>query len=113
MKFLVVDDKIDWITAEKYNQEIQYVLPQKPVQVRPVDYEMRLVRPSYRGSNVYVVTRVDEFLTAASRFPTDEFASYVEYFIQRYALKIENQEQPLLEVKPISTKMNSIKPRYA
>lgn len=51
-------------------------------------------------------------LTAESSFPTEDFYSYLHYFKDRHGLNIQNPKQQMLEVKPISTQINCIKPRY-
>ncbi|KAJ8678833.1 hypothetical protein QAD02_014620 [Eretmocerus hayati] len=103
--------KIDWESIEKY-QSVSTVTPEKPLKVTSSEYEMALVRPTYRASHVYVVTSVCEYLFASSSFPTRDFKSYTHYYKERHDIEIEDENQPLLEVKPISKKINCIKPRH-
>ncbi|KAK0080172.1 hypothetical protein PV326_008304 [Microctonus aethiopoides] len=70
----------------------------------------QLVTPNYRSStNMYVVTRICDELTPKSVFPTDDYISYIHYFQGRHGLTITDEKQSLLEVKPISKKINCIK----
>ncbi|XP_046627604.1 endoribonuclease Dicer isoform X1 [Neodiprion virginianus] len=112
--FLIVpvDHKweINWETVVS-NHKIEPIKPEKPICVRNVDYELALVRPSYRSANVYIVTQICEDRFAESSFPTLDYYSYVHYFKSKHDLLIEEGRQPLLEVKAISTKLNCIRPR--
>lgn len=62
---------------------------------------------------MYVVTQVCDDLAPNSCFPTNDFLTYAHYYDQKHELKIRDLNQSMLEVKPISTKINCIKPRYA
>ncbi|XP_046751680.1 endoribonuclease Dicer isoform X2 [Diprion similis] len=112
--FLIVpvDHKweINWETVVSHDR-IDPIKPEKPICVRNVDYELALVRPSYRSANVYIVTQICEDRFAESSFPTPDYYSYVHYFKSKHDLVIEEGRQPLLEVKAISTKLNCIRPR--
>lgn len=101
---------INWEIVTKF-QSIEALEPEKPIHVSAVGYELALVRPSYRAATVYVVTQICEDRLAESSFPTPDFYSYVHYYKEKHGLIIEEGKQPLLEVKPISTKINCIKPR--
>lgn len=105
--------EINWEIVREY-QHIEKILPSTPFHVRNSDYELALVTPSYRGSpSIYVVTQVCDDLTPESCFPTEDFDSYTHYYKERHGIAIWNLKQPLLEVKPISSKINCIKPRYS
>ncbi|KZC10938.1 Endoribonuclease Dicer [Dufourea novaeangliae] len=113
--FLIVpvneNNEINWKVIHEY-QQIQYIPPPNPFYFEYDDYELALVEPNYRAAtNVYVVTQVCEDLTPSSCFPTENFYSYVHYYKQKHGLTIKNSNQPMLEVKTISKKINYIKPR--
>ncbi|XP_034947667.1 endoribonuclease Dicer-like [Chelonus insularis] len=74
--------------------------------------DWELVSPNYRSAtNIYVVTRVCHDLNPQSTFPTDDYICYSHYFHEKHKIEISNMTQPLLEVKPISDKINFIKKR--
>ncbi|XP_076280664.1 endoribonuclease Dcr-2 isoform X2 [Lasioglossum baleicum] len=104
--------EINWETIRQH-QQIQHVPPPVPFRFEPKDYhELSLVVPTYRGAaEVYVVTQVCEDLTPNSCFPTENFYSYVHYYQRKHGLTINNLDQPMLEAKMISTRINCIKPR--
>jgi endoribonuclease Dicer len=51
-------------------------------------------------------------LTSSSPFPSEDYNSYEHYYSQKYELDIINKDQPLLEVKAISNKLNYLRPKY-
>ncbi|XP_058793942.1 endoribonuclease Dicer isoform X1 [Phymastichus coffea] len=112
--FLIVpvDEKeqINWDIVKRY-KSVEHTLPAKPIVVKKSEYEHILVVPDYRAANEYIVTEVCEYLRAESRFPTADYESYIHYFKDRHGLQIECHDQPMLEVKPITKKINFIKPR--
>ncbi|XP_076245317.1 endoribonuclease Dcr-2 [Calliopsis andreniformis] len=113
--FLIVpideQGKINWEVVKQYKQ-INRVSPEAPFDINSNDYELSLVVPNYRASaDVYIVTEVCEDLTPGSCFPTDNFLTYAHYYKEKHDLDINNLKQPMLEVKPISGKINCIKPR--
>lgn len=59
----------------------------------------------------YVVTKVCTDMTEKSQFPSEEFQSYEDYFRNKYNIEVFCKDQPLLEVKAISSKINCIRPR--
>lgn len=74
--------------------------------------DWQLVAPNYRSAtNMYIITAICDELTPKSMFPTEDYHTYTQYFWERHNLEITNMTQPLLEVKPISNKINCIKPR--
>lgn len=106
-----VNWEINWDDVKKYQQIEKIPLSTLPY-ARYSDYEVTLVNPSYRASpSVYIVTQVCDDLTPKSLFPTEDFETYMDYYEEKHGIKIQNLEQPLLEVKAISTKINCIKPR--
>lgn len=57
--------------------------------------------PWYRNSelpNFYYVTAICDHLNPSSPFPDVEYASFNEYFMQKYGLYIYNKTQPMLDV---------------
>ena len=58
------------------------------------------------------MTRLCPELTAASPFPSEHYTSYEDYYNEKYKLGIINRDQPLLEVKAVSNKINCLRPRY-
>lgn len=77
-------------------------------------FQGSVVAPWYRGmlgDQIYIVTRVCPELTPASQFPSDNYTTYEDYFNQKYKLGIINKDQPLLEVKAVSNKINCLRPR--
>ncbi|KAL1131764.1 hypothetical protein AAG570_011377 [Ranatra chinensis] len=59
----------------------------------------------------YVVTKVCFDQSPESQFPSETYQSYAQYFNQRYSQKIVNMNQPLIEVRAISSKINCLLPR--
>ena len=111
--FLVNENwNIDWDVVNTY-KEIKTKTPSEPLEVTESEYNLALVSPNYRAlQSYYIVTMICDEITADSSFPTDDFYSYVHYFKDRHNLNIQNKKQPMLEVKPVSTRINCIKPRY-
>uniref|UniRef100_A0A1B6DNE2 Uncharacterized protein n=1 Tax=Clastoptera arizonana TaxID=38151 RepID=A0A1B6DNE2_9HEMI len=73
-----------------------------------------VVCPYYRSMHTYtnyIVTRICYELDEHSPFPADDFDSYADYFIRKYEKTLYSSNQPLLEVRAISTKINCLKPR--
>ncbi|XP_076668388.1 endoribonuclease Dcr-2 isoform X2 [Andrena cerasifolii] len=102
--------EINWEVIRQYKY-IDHIAP-VPYQFDNSDYELALVVPNYRAAaDVYIVTNVCEDLTPGSCFPTDNFFTYADYYKQKHGLEINDLAQPMLEVKPISRKINCIKPR--
>ncbi|XP_066584904.1 endoribonuclease Dcr-2 isoform X2 [Prorops nasuta] len=103
--------EIDWDVVNNH-QKIETIESVKPEDIDYNDYEWALVTPNYRGStNVYIVTEVCNDLTPKSCFPTENFLTYAEYYKERHQIVIKNGDQFMLEVKPVSMKINFIKPR--
>lgn len=82
------------ITKEKYQEKV--VIPW----YRPIDFKLK-----------YIVTNVCEDLSPLSPFPSENYASYAQYFSDRYNCKVININQPLIEVRAISQKHNCLLPR--
>nr|WDW26280.1 dicer-2 [Amrasca biguttula biguttula] len=76
-------------------------------------YLGKVVSPWYRTipAQKYIVTKVRYDLNEQSDFPNDNYSSYKEYFQDKYAIETLCSGQPLIEVRPFSEKLKSIKPR--
>lgn len=103
--------EINWDTI-KDNGPIVRIIPSPFSLFTNSEYELALVNPTYRGSpSVYVVTKICNDTTPQSYFPSGGYDSYSDYYQKRYGLTIKNQDQPILQVKSISTKINCLRPR--
>ncbi|XP_014251027.1 endoribonuclease Dicer isoform X2 [Cimex lectularius] len=109
---------IDWDTIHQHKSipEIKPVPSENRIGFKfsTQDYLGKVVVPWYRPKGYttrYIVTQVYEDKTPKSSFPSEIYDSYTQYFDSRYNLTIENLEQPLIEVRVISSKMNCIIPR--
>ena len=61
------------------------------------------------------VLEVNEWVTPDNKFPSDKYASYVDYFLEKYKVQIQNLAQPALECKKIGfsdMRLNLLKSRY-
>ncbi|CAH0719966.1 unnamed protein product, partial [Brenthis ino] len=138
-KFLIFDGTCNnlYVVPIKINDnngyDIDWEIMQTHKEIRPVAeppaqerislkvteevYKNSVVTPWYRGSILpdrYIVTNVLEHLTPQSNFDSDCFVSYADYYSSKYNLEIiGKKDQPLLEVRNISTRMNCLLPRAA
>nr|CAD7577029.1 unnamed protein product [Timema californicum] len=109
---------VDWTTVEKY-PHLPSIKPPNDEQRLALTFdkkslEQTVIIPWYRGKFAeqnYIVTRVCEDLSAQSSFPTEDYMSYADYFDKKYGLKVLRPNQPLIEVKAISNKLNCLRPR--
>nr|CAD7400791.1 unnamed protein product [Timema cristinae] len=109
---------VDWTTVEKY-PHLPSIKPPNDEERLALTFdkkslEQTVIIPWYRGKFAeqnYIVTRVCEDLSAQSSFPTEDYMSYVDYFDKKYGLKVLRPNQPLIEVKAISNKLNCLRPR--
>jgi endoribonuclease Dicer len=85
----------------------------KALEVTAMLFENTVVVPWYRrmADQNYIVTRVCPHLTSSSPFPSEDYTSYEHYYSQKYELDIVNKDQPLLEVKAISNRLNYLRPK--
>lgn len=80
----------------------------------PESHERTIVKPWYRHlgkDQVYLVSEVCTDMSAESCFPTDEFDSFREYYMEKYKIILERPELPLLEAYLVNTKVNGLLPR--
>ncbi|XP_067000048.2 endoribonuclease Dcr-2 [Anabrus simplex] len=77
------------------------------------DYFLSVVAPWYRSSSdqMYVVTQICRDMTPLTPFPSREYVSFEDYYRSKYSLKVKCQDQPLIEVKSISNRLNCLRPR--
>lgn len=85
----------------------------RTLEVTAMLFENTVVAPWYRrmADQNYIVTQVCPHLTSSSPFPSEDYTSYEHYYSQKYELDIINKDQPLLEVKAISNKLNFLRPK--
>ncbi|CAA9997749.1 unnamed protein product [Nesidiocoris tenuis] len=78
--------------------------------IRGSDYVGKMVVPWYRpGADPnlrYVVTNVREDLTPLSPFPSDNFKNYSDYVCIKYGARVVNNQQPLIEVRALTSRIN-------
>ncbi|XP_053604305.1 endoribonuclease Dicer [Plodia interpunctella] len=76
-----------------------------------------VVTPWYRSSiwpDRYIVSNVLEYMTPMSLFEAQPYGTYANYYSSRYNLEIMGRkDQPMLEVRNISSRMNCLLPRAA
>lgn len=78
-------------------------------------FEDAVVMPSYRNKDQpqhFYVAEIREDLSPKSPFPSESFSSFKEYYEVKYSLKINNLQQPLLDVDHTSVRLNLLTPRY-
>ncbi|XP_045535959.1 endoribonuclease Dicer [Papilio machaon] len=110
---------IDWNVIQHYKDIPPVTVPtleeRKAVNVTRESYQYKVVSPWYRATifpDRYVVSDVLEYMSPQSLFGSNTFATYANYYSNKYNLEIEgDRHQPLLEVRNISTRMNCLMPR--
>ncbi|XP_050348802.1 endoribonuclease Dicer [Nymphalis io] len=136
-KFLIFDGKInnlyvvpiveksgydiDWDVMQTYNEIRPVAVPsvkeRMALNVTKETYLNSVVTPWYRGSILpdrYIVSNVLEYMTPRSRFDCDTFSTFEDYYLIKYNLEIfGNKDQPLLEVRNISSRLACLLPRAA
>ncbi|KAL0880107.1 hypothetical protein ABMA27_002595 [Loxostege sticticalis] len=136
-KFLVFDGKennmfvvpikedggydIDWDVMMTYKHiqpvEVPSFEERRSLVVTRENYQYSVVTPWYRGSLLpdrYIVSDVIEYMTPQSLFDSNSYGTYENYYSNKYNLEIfGKKDQPLLEVRNISTRMNCLMPRAA
>ncbi|XP_031345881.1 endoribonuclease Dicer-like [Photinus pyralis] len=71
-----------------------------------------VITPWYRkDDHQYLVIKVSDELNPLSAFPTEGFATYAAYFMEKHKQTIINKSQPLVLVKGMSKRLNCLKPR--
>ncbi|XP_038213849.1 endoribonuclease Dicer isoform X2 [Zerene cesonia] len=113
--------EIDWDVMRTYKEIKPVVVPtmkeRKSINVTRETYQNTVVTPWYRATVIpdrYIVSDVLEYMTPSSRFDSDSFESFADYYVNKYNLDIEGPpDQPLLEVRSITSRMNCLVPRAA
>ncbi|KAJ1531645.1 hypothetical protein ONE63_000316 [Megalurothrips usitatus] len=79
-------------------------------------YQDAVVMPWYRNQDqpqYFYVAEICHQLNPKSSFPSSEnYKSFEDYYFKKYALVIQNREQPLLDVDHTSARLNFLTPRY-
>ncbi|GAB6029285.1 Endoribonuclease Dicer, variant 3 [Chamberlinius hualienensis] len=81
----------------------------------PKKYEDAVVMPWYRNLDqpqYFYVAEICYNLTPRSDFPDDDFETFEKYYLNKYGIKIQNRNQPLLDVDHTSARLNLLTPRY-
>ena len=105
---LMEDIQIDWNIANEFQSVEQ---PRRLTYDEIIRTEFtrrayihRVINPVYKDSKQkYVVIDVPEHLTPESPFPDNKFSSYKEYYKDRLEATIVKGNQPLIEVKGVSS----------
>ncbi|CAB3254713.1 unnamed protein product [Arctia plantaginis] len=118
----IIDDNgysIDWNTMTSHDTiaPVQQISDEERItlNVTPESYKDCIVTPWYRGlRDRYIVSRVLEHKTPDSSFEQEVYLSYRDYYLDKYKLEVIGpKDQPLLEVRNISSRMNCLLPRAA
>nr|XP_026496410.1 endoribonuclease Dicer [Vanessa tameamea] len=112
---------IDWTVMQTYNEIRPVAVPtvkeRMSLNVTRETYLNSVVTPWYRGSILpdrYIVSDVLEYMTPQSRFDCDTFETFEDYYLIKYNLELfGSKDQPLLEVRNISSRMACLLPRAA
>ncbi|XP_065199938.1 endoribonuclease Dcr-1 [Planococcus citri] len=112
---------IDWDFLHQINQHKEEELKIVPDEERKNFkfckklYADAVVMPSYRNQDFpqhFYVAEICTNLTPKSKFPGDEYKTFEEYYFRKYQLRIQNVDQPLLDVDHTSARLNFLTPRY-
>lgn len=126
--FFVLDPKDSYIIAPISNGEINWDTvnqfqywtgnckktesERRNVEYNKEDWLYKVICPWYRADQQtrYVVTKVHEHLQPNSPFPNTSHSSYAEYVLDKYVVKVMQNNQFLIEVKGITTHLNRLNP---
>lgn len=109
------EKEIEW----KLVAEFQALSPPKAInksearsmKFLPNDYLNKIVTPTYREANKYVVFKVESEQSPLSAFPeTAGTLTYKEYFKNKYEITPTDDQQFLIEVKAVSNNWNFLFP---
>ncbi|XP_057322271.1 endoribonuclease Dcr-1 isoform X2 [Microplitis mediator] len=81
----------------------------------PSRYHDAVIMPWYRNQDqpqYFYVAEICRNLSPKSSFPGDGYSTFEEYYKKKYDIKIQNSEQPLLDVDHTSARLNFLTPRY-
>ena len=81
------------------------------------EYEDSVVICSYRRhdaptQNRFYVAEIQYDMDPDSPFPADDYESFRQYYMQRWALCLTNEKQPLLDVDHTDCRLNLLTPRF-
>lgn len=71
--------------------------------------------PWYRNQDqpqYFYVAEICNNLNPESNFPGSEYATFEQYYLRKYGIKIQNLKQHLLDVDHTSARLNFLTPRY-
>ncbi|KAI1287571.1 Endoribonuclease Dicer [Halotydeus destructor] len=78
-------------------------------------FEDAVIKPWYRQNKIqqffYVAEILDDY-SPLSRFPSSQFDTFRQYYIEKYGIEISNLKQPLLDVDHTSARLNLLTPRH-
>ncbi|XP_063986655.1 endoribonuclease Dcr-1 [Diachasmimorpha longicaudata] len=78
-------------------------------------YNDAVIMPWYRNQDqpqYLYVAEICRNLSPKSLFPGDGYSTFEEYYLKKYGIKIQNRDQPLLDVDHTSARLNFLTPRY-
>ncbi|XP_015125778.1 endoribonuclease Dcr-1 [Diachasma alloeum] len=78
-------------------------------------YNDAVIMPWYRNQDqpqYFYVAEICRNLSPKSSFPGDGYSTFEEYYSKKYGIKIQNRDQPLLDVDHTSARLNFLTPRY-
>lgn len=74
-----------------------------------------VVMPWYRNQDqpqYFYVAEICYHLSPKSSFPGENYSTFEEYYYRKYGIRIQNKNQPLLDVDHTSARLNFLTPRY-
>ncbi|XP_041980153.1 endoribonuclease Dicer [Aricia agestis] len=115
------DYDVDWELLQTYKPIPPVVIPtdaeRQALRVTVEEYKYAVVTPYYRPNvrpDRYIVTNVLEYTTPMSWFESADIPTYADYYRTKYNLEIlGSKDQPMLEVRNITTRANCLLPRAA
>nr|CAH7736058.1 unnamed protein product [Callosobruchus chinensis] len=82
------------------------------LQVTRASHHGKIVSPWYRSNiSTYIVSEVCLDKNAHSKFPNEDYADFVSYYITKHNQRLENPSLPLLLVKGLTQRLNFVKPK--
>lgn len=108
------DQQIEWKLVENFQVLSQPADSNKnevhSIKFQANDYFNKIVTPTYREANNYVVYKVNKDQTPLSAFPDTDNLTYKDYFKNKYELTPSDDQQFLIEVKAVSNNWNFLFP---
>uniref|UniRef100_A0A1B6DKN5 ribonuclease III n=1 Tax=Clastoptera arizonana TaxID=38151 RepID=A0A1B6DKN5_9HEMI len=81
----------------------------------PLKYPDAVVMPWYRNQDqpqYFYVAEICTHLNPKSSFPGSDYKTFEEYYLKKYGIQVQNNQQPLLDVDHTSARLNFLTPRY-